>query len=96
MVLDLSLRPEEEAGEDQQLLLETPSPIRPIPRRTEWGRWHPEECQSRQCHHRLTWWWLRPNEEEEAVGVVLNRMAVCSLVVVEVEDVMRNVALESV
>ena len=39
---------------------------------------------------------LRPNGEEEVVEVVWNRMAVCSLVVVEVEDVMRNVALESV
>ena len=39
---------------------------------------------------------MRPSEEEEAEGVVLTRMAVCSLVVVEVEDVMMNVALESV
>ena len=39
---------------------------------------------------------MRPNEEEEAVEVVWKRMAVCSLVVVEVEDMMRNVVLESV
>ena len=39
---------------------------------------------------------MRPNEEEEAVEVVWNRMAVYSLVVVEVEDVMGNVVLESV
>ena len=38
---------------------------------------------------------MHPNEEEEAEEVVLTRMVVCSLVVVEVEDVMMNVALES-
>ena len=24
-------------------------------------QWHPEECQSHQCHLQGTWWWLRPN-----------------------------------
>ena len=37
---------------------------------------------------------MRPNEGEEAEGVVLTRKVVCSLVVVEVEDVMINVVLE--
>ena len=96
MVLDLSLRPEEEAGEGQQLLPETLGPIRPIQRRTEWVQWHLEECQNRQCHLQGTWWWLRPNVEVEAVEVVSNRMAVYWLVVVEVEDEVKNVALESV
>ena len=57
---------------------------------------HPEGCQSRPCHLQGTWWWLRPSVEVEAVEVVLNRMAVYCLVVVEVEDEVENVALESV
>ena len=39
---------------------------------------------------------MRPSVEVEAVEVVLNRMAVYCLVVVEVEDEVENVALESV
>ena len=59
-------------------------------------QWHPEECQSRPCHLQGTWWWLHPNLGVEAVEVVPNRMAVYWLVVVEVEDEVKNVALESV
>ena len=64
-------------------------------RRTEWGQWHLEECQSRPCHLQETWWW-RPNVEVEVVEVVSNRVVVYWLVVVEVEDEVKNVALESV
>ena len=39
---------------------------------------------------------MRPNVEVEAVEVVSNRMAVYWLVVVEVEDEVKNVAVESV
>ena len=65
-------------------------------RRTEWGQWHLEECQSRPCHLQETWWWSHPNLGVEAVEVVSKRMAVRWLVVVEVEDEVKNVASESI